>query len=104
MAEFIQHERKFNSYAEIFGKFVMVQKLAKYVEKLRKLTSNCKRKVKKEFRTWKAFYLNLAVNILVHLLSRRRGSSVSNSPLFTLPTSDSFLDFLRVWSMSYSLL
>ena len=96
MAESIHHERKFSSYAETIGHFVMVQKLAKYVEKLRKLTSSCKRKVKKEFRTWKTFYLNLAVNILVHLLSRRRGSSVSTSPLFTLPTSDSFLDFLRV--------
>ena len=80
----------------------MVKKQAKYVEKLRKLVLYCKRKVKQEFQTWKAFYLHLAVNILIKLLSKRRESSVTNDRLFTLPTSASFLDFLRVWAMSRS--
>ena len=74
----------------------MVQRLAKYVEKLRKLSLSVKRKVKKEVRIWKVFYLNLAVNVLVNLLSKRRDSSMTNSRLFTLPTSASFLNFLRV--------
>ena len=74
----------------------MVKKQAKYVEKLRKLVLYCKRKVKQEVQTWKAFYLHLAVNILIKLLSKRRESSVTNDRLFTLPTSASFLDFLRV--------
>ena len=75
----------------------MVKRLAKYVEKLKKLTSFCKRKVKQEFRIWKTFSLNLVINILINLLSKRRGSSVTNTSHFTLPSSASFLNFLRVW-------
>ena len=80
----------------------MVKRHAKYIEKLRKLALCCKRKVKQEFRIWKTFYLNLAINILVNLLSKRRESSVTNDRLFTLPTSASFLDFLRVRATSMS--
>ena len=74
----------------------MVKRHAKYVDKLRKLAFYCKKKVKQELHIWKAFYLHLAVNILVKLLSKRRESSVSNDRLFSLPTSASFLNFLRV--------
>ena len=74
----------------------MVKKLQKYVERIRKIATSCKKSLKRELRVWRSFSFSLAIKLLLHLLSKSHGASVRNNSSHSIPPSASLLNFLRV--------
>ena len=74
----------------------MVKKLQKYVVKIKKFATSCRKTLKKEILSWRSLSFNILIKVLIFLVSKNQSHRVTSSTNHSLPTSASFLEFLRV--------